>query len=243
MRGIVALILANLPTRWWPAFEDHYPVSRFAWLAGLATMFAGLGIGIPGYIGFMHEAAHGFNMAIGADPDLGIKSSGWGLASLPIYIFATPQGLLAMYLGFSGFLRATAAYLTDVPYGDFVLTGMDGAVRGAWSRSREWRAGRTRAAREGPEVPDRLVAGARLGRPDIELAIVASRRRHWPRGSYLVTSGGAAYRVGEAFDLETATGLRAVYPLTQLRTGEAIRHAIAYELPSGLPMGPDHSVS
>lgn len=233
MRGVAALILANFPTRWWPSFEERYPVHRYAWLAGLATMFGGLGIGIPGYIQFLHEAADGFNVAIGANPDLGIKSSGWLLASLPIYMFATPLGLLSTYLGFSGFLRATAAYVTDVPHGDFLLTGLDAAGRVTWSRARAWRAGRNRAAREGPEVPDRLVTGARLGRPDIEFAIVAARRRHWPRGSYLVTSSGAAYRVGETFDLETAAGLRAVYPLTELKTGEAIRHAIAYELPRG----------
>jgi len=230
MRALVAIVLANLPTRWWALFDERYPLARFAWLAGLGTMLAGLAIGIPGYLEFMQAAADAFNTAIGANPELGIKSSGWGLASLPIFMFGTPTGLISTYLGFSGFLRATSAYVTDDPRGDPLLTAADAMVRAAWTRLRSRRARLTRAALEGPEVRDRVVSGRSLGRPDIELAVVASRKRDWPRGAYLVTRDGAAFRIGESFDLQTRSGLRAVYPLTELTGGEAIRHAIPYDV-------------
>ena len=231
MRALIAIALANLPLRWWKPFEERFPLHRMAWLSGLATMFAGIAIGIPAYLIFMGQAADGFNTAIGANPDLGIKSMGWGLASLPIFMFATPIGLLSTYLTLSGFLRAAAAFVADDVRGDLLLTGIDALFHRWWRDADEWNARKSREKQEGREQPDRLVTGEWLGRPDIELAIVASRRKDWPRGAYLVTEAGQAYRVGDTFDVTTKAGLRAVYPLIELKTGEAIRHAIAYELP------------
>ena len=202
-----------------------------AWLAGLATMFLGIAIGIPGYLIFMGQAADGFNMAIGANPDLGIKSMGWGLASLPIFMFGTPVGLLSTYLTLSGFLRSAGAYVADDVRGDLLLTGVDALVRRWWREGDDWNARKSREKLEGRPMPDRLVTGQWLGRPEIEMAVLAARRKEWPKGAYLVTASGAAFRVGEPFDFTTPAGLRAVYPLTELKTGEAIRHAFPYELP------------
>lgn len=231
MSALAALLLANLPVRWWGPFEERFPLSRYAWLSGLMTMLAGFAIGIPGFLAFLGEAAHGFNTAIGADPDLGIKSSGWLMGALPTFMFATPVGLLSTYLGFSGLLRGASAYIADDMRGDLILTVLDALVRGIWRRADTYDKRRSREKLEGPEMPDRLVAGESLGRPDIQLAILASRRKDWRRGAYLVTGEGVAYQLGEPFDFKASAGLRTAYPLTELKTGEAIRHAIPYELP------------
>lgn len=232
VRAVIAIVLANLPVRWWGPFEERFPLYAMAWVAGLATMLAGLAIGIPGYLTFMHEAAHGFNAAIGANPDLGIKSSGWGLAALPIYMFATPGGLLATYLGLTGFLRSVSAYLTEDAFGDPLLTGVDAAVRRLSRGTAAYDRRRSREKQEGPEVPDRLVTGRQVGKPAFQFVLLASRAKaEWREGAYLVGDDGTAYRIGRAFDFEAPGGLRTGYPLTELTTGEAIRYAIPYELP------------
>ena len=231
MRAAIAILLANLPVRWWGPFEVRFPLSRVAWLSGLATMLAGVAIGIPGYLAFLQEAAHGFNDGIGANPDLGIKSSGWAMASLPIFLLATPVGLLSTYLTGSGFMRAVSAFIADEAHGDLLLTGIDAAARRIVAHEDRVRRDQERLRLEGPEMPDRLVVGASVGRPDIELVILASRAKDWPRGAYLVTDAGVAYQLGEPFDFRIPAGLRAAYPLTELKTGEAIRHAIPYDLP------------
>ena len=232
MGTAIAVILANLPVRWWGPFEVRFPLSRVAWLSGLATMLAGVAIGIPGYIEFLQEAAHGFNAGIGADPELGIKSSGWAMASLPIFLFATPIGLLSTYLTASGFLRTVSAFVADEPHGDLLLTGIDAAARRIVAYEDRVRSESERLRLEGLAVPDRLVTGTSLGRSDAEFVVLASRAKvDWERNAYLVTSEGRAYRIGEPFDITLPAGLRKAYPLTELRTGEAIRHGIPYELP------------
>lgn len=231
MHALAAVILANLPVRWWGPFEERFPLSRMAWVSGLVTMLAGFAIGIPGFLAFMEQAADGFNTAIGTDPDLGIKSFGWLTGALPMFMFATPTGLLSTYLGFSGFLRGASAFIADDVRGDFVLAGLDALVRKVWRRTDVYDKRRSRERLEGPEMPDRLVSGAWLARPDVQLAVLAARRKDWPAGAYLVTEEGVAYRLGEPFDFASPAGLRTAYPLTELKTGEAIRHPIPYELP------------
>lgn len=240
MRAIAAIVLANLPVRWWGPFEERLPVHRYAWISGLVLTFTGLAIGIPGYFAFMAEAADGFNRGIGVNPDLGIKSTGWGLAGLPVFILATPTGLISTYLGITGMARAISAYIVDEVHGDFLLTWLDASLRVIGRRLRAYGAANRRQALEGAAVPDRLVTGEQAGHPDFELVLLASRRKPgWETNSYLVESDGTAYRVGEAFDLTIQAGLRTAYPLTKLRGGEAIRHSIPYELPP-LWRGPMH---
>jgi hypothetical protein len=195
-------------------------------------MLTGLAIGIPGYLDFMAAAADGFNQGIGVNPDLGIKSTGWGLAGLPVFILATPTGLISTYFGITGMARAISAFIVDEVHGDFLLTWLDASIRAIGTRLRGYAAGNRRQALEGAAAPDRLVTGEHAGHPDFELVLLASRRKvGWETNSYLVTPDGAAYKVGKAFDLTTQAGLRTAYPLTKLRGGEAIRHSIHYELP------------
>lgn len=194
-------------------------------------MVAGFAVGIPGFLNYLAEAAGGMNQAvIDAQSDL-VQMQGPLLLALPVFLFTSPAGLLSLYLAISGLGRFAAAYITDEPQGDWLLTTADGLVRTIGVGADRWNRRKTREKLEGPAGPDRLVTGDWLQRPDIDLAILATRRKDWPRGAYLVTNDGAAYRVGDTFDLQTKGGLRAVYPLTELRTGEAIRHAIPYQLP------------
>lgn len=241
MRAIAATLVANLPVRWWGPFEERLPVSQCAWLAGIASLFAGFAIGIPGYLRFLEIAADGFNRVVSFDPNVADASKGWALGSLAVYLLMTPDGLLATYLTSSGLIRFASAFIADDVRGDFILTGLDAAVRNLWRRLRADGRRRRRERLEGAEVPDRLVTGPQLGRPDLELVVLASRRKpEWKPRSYLVSSEGSAYRIGAAFDFQTAQGLRTAYPLTQLRGGEAIRHSIGYELPA-LWRGPVHT--
>lgn len=233
MRSIVAVLLANLPVRWWGPFEERYPLHRMAWVAGLLTMGVGIGLGIPGYIGFVRVVTGDANSAlIGAQSDL-VQIPGWALLSLPIFLLTTPLGLASMYLTASGFLRAAGAFLADDVRGDYLLTAGDALIRRVVAHEDRVRQAATREALEGPAVPDRLVTGAQIGRPEFELVILASRQKpDWAPNAYLVTPDGRAFRLGRAFDFTSRAGLRAGYPLTELRTLDAIRHSIPYELPN-----------
>ena len=231
VNAFIAILLANLPLRWWKPFEERYPLYAYAWVSGILTLMGGFAIGIPGFLNFVAEAASGVNQAlVDAQSDL-VQLHGWGLLALPIYLLATPSGLLSLYLVVSGLARFATAYIADDPHGDLILSGLDGLFVRVRRKTTAWDDRKSREKLEGPEAPDRLVTGAWLERPDVEIAILASRRKDWPRGAYLVTEAGQAYQIGEVFDIKTRAGLRSVYPLTELKTGEAIRHAFAYELP------------
>lgn len=232
MRTVIAVLVANLPRRWWGPFEERYPLHASAWMSGLATMVVGIAIGIPGYLGFVQGAAGGINEGlIQGRSDL-VFIPGSALLSLPVFLFATPQGLAALYLTGSGFLRAAGAFLADDVHGDFLLTGADWLVVRIVAHEDRVRKAVEREKLEGPAVPDRLVTGEHAGRPDYDFVLLASRRKvDWEPRAYLVTGEGRAFQIGDPFDLTTKAGLRAAYPLRELRTGEAIRHAIPYELP------------
>lgn len=232
MRTLAAVILANLPVTWWEYFEDRFPLQRAAWVSALVTVFAGFAIGIPGYLAFLATAAHGFNSAVAFDPNLADASRGWALASLAVFLLATPKGILALYLTAGGLVRFASAYIVDDARGDFVLTWLDGMVRrlSRWMVARDARV--TREKREGPDVPDRLIPGGAADRADVPFVVLAARRKpDWERNSCLVTGDGKVFKIGDRFDIVTAAGLRTAYPIVELTTGEAIRHSIPYELP------------
>ena len=232
MHAMIAILLGNLPQRYWPALEDRFPIHRMAWLSGTVTMLAGIAIGMTRFLPYAWEVASRTNQAyLNAHGDLGLLP-GAGLTVLPAFLLTTPAGLLSLYLTASGFLRGVGAFLADDPRGDFILTALDTAVRGRVIRTRTARRHAARGQREGPEVPDRLVRGEQVGRPDLERVLLASRAKaDWAPGAYLIGGDGSAHRIGQAFDFVTPAGLRTAYPLTPLTTLEPIRHAIAYDLP------------
>ncbi|MEX2270680.1 MAG: hypothetical protein WD690_04385 [Vicinamibacterales bacterium] len=198
MTMLGALLLANLPVRWWAPFEERFPVARMAMPSAVAITVVGLALVQAVYRGF----------------------GGSG------------TGLLAFYLLASGLMRVAGVIADDVR-GDPVLTVIDDAILTRRSRKLADRSAQARRQREGPEVPDRLVKGAAVARPDAELVLLASRvKESWDAGSYLVSANGVAHRIGEPFDVDTPAGVRRAYPLTRLTSLEAIRHAVPYELPA-----------
>lgn len=232
IRAVLATLLANLPVRWWGPFEERLPLYQYSWLAGLVTLLAGFAIGIPGYLAFLAAAADGFNRVVSVDPNVADASKGWALGSLAIYLLMTPDGLLATYMTSSGLIRFASAFIVDDVRGDFILTGLDAGVRRLWGRTHAYDQRRAREKAEGPELPDRLVAGDHIGRPELELVLLASRKKDgWEPNAYLVDDNGTAHRIGHPFDFRVSGRLRTAYPLTLLRGGEAIRLGISYKLP------------
>lgn len=236
---LAAIILATLPRRHWWRFDDRLPLQSAAWLSGVAAMLVGLAVGVTGYIAFVSEAADGMNrVLIGAQSDL-VQVPGWALLSPQVFIFTTPQGWLSLYLTGSGFFRAAGAFLADDYHGDYALTVGDWLIQRAWTSRAAARRKAARERREGPEVPDRLVSGAQVGRPEFGLVLLASRAKtDWEVGAYLVGRDGSACRIGVPFDFESPAGLRTAYPLSPLTTLEPIRHPILYELPRKIGTDP-----
>lgn len=223
----------------WSRFDDRFPIQRAAFLSSLLVMLAGVAIGMSGFLDYAWEMTSRTTDAFIAAHGDDVLLPGSGMAILPVFLLATPMGLLSLYLIASGFLRAVEVFLLDHGRGDPVLTLIDAAWRGMSRRVRDASRRRTRERLEGPTVPDRLVSGARVGRPDVPLVLLASRAKpDWAAGSYLVGHDGTAHRIGAPFDYDTPAGLRTAYPLTPLTTLEPIRHAIAYDLPRKMGTDP-----
>lgn len=203
MNALAAVLLANLPVRWWAPFEERFDIGRMAMVSATLTSVVGLALVYEVY--------------------LGLGGRGWGV--------------VAFYLLASGLMRV-ASVLADDVRGDPLLTALDGAVMDRRAKKAALRGAEARREREGVDVPDRLVRGAAAGRPDAGFVLLSARvKTDWEPGTYLVSHGGVAYRIGEPFDVETPAGVRRAYPLTKLTSLEPIRHAIPYELPalSGKP--------
>lgn len=67
MHALVAVLLANLPVRWWNRFEDRFPVSRMAMVS--AVVISGVGLAL------VFEVYRGLG--------------GWGLGVIAFYLLAS----------------------------------------------------------------------------------------------------------------------------------------------------------
>lgn len=212
--ALAAIPAAFLPSRWWSAFPS-IQIERFALMSALGTVVAGFILAIIGYFTF---AATG-----------GIMRSG-PIAAPFVFGLTTPLGLLSTYLIFSGIFRTATAYVGDW-YGDPLLTAIVTATTSTRARRRDSAARADRLRREGIEVSDRLHRGEWAGLPQVELVVVASRRKSdWDAGVVVLTQD-KSYRLGAPFDQNTPAGLRTIYPLTPLEPGEVIRRSVVYDLP------------
>ena len=228
---------AWLPHRHWTRLPVTFPMNTAAFVSGIATLFGGMAIGIPGFLEHAHAAT---SLAIDAqlheafsNPRAGYSqgmSQGFAGLSLFTFLLLTPAGWIALYLTITGAVRAGAAWFDD-PVGDPVLTGLDAIV---WRQRGERAVRKARADREaseGPEIADRVVSSAAAGIPDCDLVIVASRRKPgWERGVAVFTPD-KVYRLGEPVEHTVAGRLRYLYPLTEHVDFEAIRRSVQYELP------------
>lgn len=232
-----AMFASLLPHRLWPRLPASFPMTTAAFAAGLATLFAGVAVGIPGFLAHAHGQS---SLAIDAqlhkvftDADAGFSQGlSQGFAGLSIFTFLllTPLGWLTLYLVVGGGLRMAAAWFDD-PVGDPLLTGVDAIVSRLRARSSARSAAAVREALEGPEVPDRVVSGASAGIPACDFVVVSSRRKiGWERGTAVFTGEGC-FRIGEPIEQTIAGRLRTLYPLTAHADLEAIRRSVRYDLP------------
>jgi hypothetical protein len=233
-----AMAGAWLPHRYWARLPASFPMETAAFVAGLATLFLGAAIGIPGFLAHAHATT-----SLGLDAELHNvftnPAAGYrqglvqGFAGLSIFTFLllTPTGWVTLYLIVSGTGRAMAAWFDD-PIGDPLLTGLDMIVSGRTQERRNRRAQAEREALEGPAVADRLVSSAAAGIPGCDFVIVSSRRKPaWERGVAVFTPD-ACYRVGDPVEQTIQGRLRYLYPLTEHADLEVIRRSVQYDLPT-----------
>jgi hypothetical protein len=235
-RAVVAVTCAMLPRRYWPVLEEFFPVTEAAAPAGILTIVLAAAIGIPGFLphakGESDAHAAAFASTFGTPDTVGNRQFLSGVNGLALFTFLllTPAGWATMYLGLSGLVRSAGAWFDD-PHGDFLLTLADAALV---RRRRDRTTRKARAAREaleGPEVPDRVVAGSQVGLPEAELVIVAARRKAgWDAGTVLLTDG-PSYRVGPIVERTIHGRLRTLYPLTEHKDLESFRRTVRYDMP------------
>ena len=146
------------------------------------------------------------------------------------FVWSTPAGWATTYLGVTGVIRALGC-AGDDPFGDPLLTAIDAMVWRAVSGRRAESERTRRELLEGPDVPDRVVPGVKLGMPDVDFVIVASRvKPDWDQGTVLIGSE-KNYRVGAIEERTIAGRLRTLYPVTEHKDLEVFRRAVRYDLP------------
>ncbi len=247
---IGAVFVAVLPRRYWRGF-DWMPIHLMAPVSGVLTVLAGAALGITGFFAYLERVAASpassmleiaERQVAGTLPETAAVSSVPAAISIlsPIaFAFFTPLGLFSVYLVASGWLRVVSWWIAE-PHGDPVLTGIDWLFHRTRRSAREGALRRTRLEAEGAEEPDRLYHGTWAGLPDVDLVVVASRRKpEWQKGTFVITPDGW-YTLGEPFDRQTPHGLRTVYPLTAQKDNAVLRKGVSYNLPP-LRRGPGES--
>ena len=238
-----AMAASLLPFRYWRRFPSSFQMIPAAFASGLLFFFLGAALGLPGFYRHTRVLVSAANAATLKLAEQQIASGmregdpkevrfETGLNALAIFTFLllTPAGWLTMYLSGTGGFRMISAWFDD-PVGDPILTGLDHVVWRQRLRRSTRNEERARAAREGPETPDRAVSSAAAGIPGCDMVIVAARRKPgWERGVVVYTSQ-ACYRIGDPVERTIAGNVRTLYPLTDHIDLEAVRKSVNYELP------------
>lgn len=239
-RGVAALLGGFLPRRRWDALPG-LPIEPLATVSGFVTLASGVLVGVAGFLQFAWQAAGGI-----VDTSVGVAErqvrhetagemttfamQGVSAFSVVAFLFFTPLGLFALYLGVTGLVRAVSA-VADDPVGDPVLTGIDLLVTRSAGTVRRTRARRAREREEGPAVPDRLLPADSADLQGFDYVVVSSRRKpDWTVGTAVITSD-KWYTLGRAFEVRLPEGLRTVYPLREQKATEVLRRGVQYELP------------
>ena len=226
------MIASLLPHRHWRRLPSWLPMESAACVSGVATLFVGAAIGIPG---FLEHAGVTVSLA----NETMLKYDYWqrgmagGFSALSIFTFLllTPKGWATLYLIGTGAVRAVAAWFDD-PLGDPIATIVDTQVFARQDRRRAIDAKNNREALEGPEIADRVVSGEKAGIPGCDFVIVSSRRKPgWERGVVVFTTS-ACYRIGEPVERTITGRLRTLYPLSEHKDLEAVRKSVEYDLPT-----------
>ena len=232
LRRVAGVGAAVLPRRWWDTLDVYVPASDSALVSGILTFMVGASLGIVSFVSHATGWAAETNRLVLGSPDLALSGAGSisMLLAFFTFLFFTPWGWITLYLTFSGFIRAGAAAFSE-SFGDPLQTGLDALAFGTTRRARARRARARREALEGPEVPDRIVPGSKVGMRGVDLVIVASRvKPGWNKGT-VVMSATKAYRVGTVEERTIAGRLRTLYPLTEHKDLEVFRRTVHYDLP------------
>ena len=238
---IGALVVTVLPRRYWPRF-DWMPLHLMAPVSGAVTALTGTALGIVGFFAYLERVKSSAAASIleisklqvaGQLPETAevsaVPSAIWMTAPLAFALF-TPLGLFSIYLVVSGWARVVSWWIAE-PHGDPALTGLDWLVRRTRHTTRQRSVSRARLDAEGAAEPDRLYPGTWAELPDVDLVVVASRRKPgWQKGTFVITPDGW-YTLGEPFDRQTRHGVRTVYPLTLQKDNAVLRKGVSYELP------------
>ena len=229
---VAGMFASLLPHRHWRRLPSWLPVETAAVVSGVATLFLGAAIGIPG---FLEHAGVTVSLANETMLEYGYWHRGMagGFSGLAIFTFLllTPKGWATLYLIGSGGLRAAAAWFDD-PLGDPILTILDTRLFARQEHRRANDAKKTREALEGPEIPDRVVTSTAAGIPGCDLVIVASRKKPGWECGVVVFTPAVVYRIGEPVERTIAGRLRTLYPLSEHKDLEAVRKSVDYDLPT-----------
>lgn len=223
MRGLIAYPLAILagflPRRHWESID--LPIADVALASALLNFLGGAALGITGYFEFM---ARVLEQRLWTSPPFMIYV-------FISYVFATPRGLVSLYLVGAGLIRYAAWFIGE-PTGDPALTLADNLLRRLRTSNRARSDRHARLALERADEPDRRYEGEWAGLDGVDFVIVAARRKpRWTKGTWVITSEGW-FTLGEPFDRPMPQGLRTVYPLSlQTNTLDVLRKGVPYELP------------
>ena len=233
-RALLGFGAAFLPRRLWRRWDGQIPITGLSVFASLATIFLAFAVGVPGFFEYaIPISSHGVDKALekATEQDFALGGAiGMSAISLFAFLFLTPKGWLTLYLGLSGLARFGAATIGE-PFGDPLLTGVDALGRRLAAAFRDDTARRARERLEGPAVSDVLLTGRDGGAPEADFVVVASRRKEgWEPGVFVVTPE-KWYRIGRPFDRRYPSGLRVLYPLSEVGAAEIIRRSVAYDLP------------
>jgi hypothetical protein len=244
---IAGVAAATVPKRWWPTLDTYVPATDSAGIAATLTILLAGAIGVPGFIDHTTQQVSLNNRAVLAEAqkaagrpeaeetlsqrDWGRMFVGVSSLSLLTFIFLTPAGWASTYLGISGTWRAIAAAVDD-PFGDPILTGIDALLLRGARGARAHALRQQREAREGPQVPDRVVRGSHIGIDGADLVIIAARRKlSWNTGT-VVDTGERWYRVTSIEERTIGNWLRTLYVLTLHQDHEVFRRGVRYDMPA-----------
>ena len=238
---VAAVFVTVLPRRHWPRF-DWMPLHVMVPVSGVITALTGAALGIVGFFAYLERVSGASAISIlevakqqvaGTLPETAeVSGAPMAISMLsPIaFAFFMPLGLFAIYLVASGWIRVVSWWIAE-PHGDPVLTGIDWLVSRTRRTTQERSVSRARLEAEGAAEPDRLYPGTWASLPDVDMVVVASRRKPgWQKGTFVITPDGW-YTLGEPFDRRLPQGLRTVYPLTLQKENAVLRKGVSYELP------------
>jgi len=222
MDTLTGVVRCLLPARFWQDTRSGVFLSIF--------LTAALGVRI-GYAGFFEharqagEAAAALALKVGGpgggvrgmDQRTAVAAALQGSALVPFAFFLfTPLGWLADYLVLSAVFRGITLAV-DNPWGDPILTLLDGALQRRRADFQSRREAEARERAEGPAVPDEIHACRKFDGKDADFLVVSSRQKEgWTRATTVIANS-VRLRVGDPKDTTLEGRLRTCYPLSVIR--------------------------